>query len=125
MKNLAAAFTLGLLCAAAHAATAIPLGQLPADVVPRAYRLSLTVDPSHQDFNGHTEIDATLKRATRIIFLHGNDLRVSSVKVHSKSGDLAATYKQVDPSGVAQLDLPRELPAGDVTLTVDYSADFR
>jgi len=125
MKHLASLFIVGLLCAAAPAAAAVPTGRLPDDVVPKAYRLSLTIDPSHKDFSGHTEIDASLKRATRTLFLHGNELRVSSVKVHTKSGDVSATYKEVDASGVAQLELSRELPPGDVTLIFDYSADFR
>ena len=125
MKHLASILIVGVLCATAQAAAAVPTGQLPGDVVPKAYRLALTIDPSQKDFSGHTEIDATLKRATRTIYLHGNELRVTSVKVHSKSGDIGATYQQVDPSGVAQLDLPRELPAGDVTLIFDYGADFR
>ena len=127
MKRLAFTLSLGLLCAVAavRADNAIPIGQLPADVVPRAYRLALTVDPARADFSGRTEIDATLKRATRTIFLHGIGLRVATARVRSKAGEVAATYHEVDPSGVAQLDLPRELPAGDLTLTLEYSADFR
>jgi hypothetical protein len=114
-----------LLAGGGARAGEIPVGQLPGDVIPKAYRLALDVDPSRTSFTGSTQIDATLKKATRTIFLHGLGLRVSSVKARTKTAEVTGIYREVDPSGVAQIDLPRELPAGDVTLLLDYAADFR
>src|SRR5690606_12127552 len=37
---------------------------------------------------------------------------------------LAGTWRQVDPTGVAVLTFPEELPAGAVTLAFDYAAKF-
>jgi aminopeptidase N len=111
----------GVACAAGDA---YPNGPLPDTVKPKAYRLALTIDPARKDFSGHTEIDAALTKPARVIFLHGSDLRVSSTQVKSKLGSVAATYTELEKSGVVRLDLPKELPAGDITLTFDYSADF-
>jgi aminopeptidase N len=101
-----------------------PVGPLPATVKPTAYRLALTVDPARKDFSGHTEIDVVLSQPARSIFLHGSDLRVSGAQVRSKAGTVTATYTELEQSGVVRLDLPSALPAGDATLTFDYSADF-
>jgi len=103
----------------------VPLGRLPSVARPSAYRLELTVDPAQARFSGHTEIDTMLTAATRVIFLHGRDLQVSSAQVRTGASILAAQYTQVDDSGVVRLDLPQELPAGEVTLSFDYTAAFR
>ncbi len=118
-----------LLCSIARAADTgpaetPPLGLLSDAVKPTAYRLQLTVDPAKARFAGHTEIDAELARPARRIFLHGNGLNVSRVLVISGTTTLVARYSQVDDTGVARLDLPRELPAGSLTLKFDYQADF-
>ncbi len=127
MRRLALSFSLVLLVVGmAHAADdPYPVGQLPGTVKPRAYRLALTIDPAQKDFTGHTEIDAVLTQPARHIFLHGSDLRVSSVSVQSKLGNTAATYTEMQQSGVVRVDFPAELPAGDLTLTFDYTADFQ
>src|SRR5262245_6287680 len=84
--------TLAIACLfltrAVRAENAVPLGQLSRTVVPKAYRLSLNVDPSRPDFSGTTQIDATADRPTRTIFLHGADLRVSSARVRSGTGEM-------------------------------------
>ena len=110
----------------AHAADpAPPTGRLPDTVKPSAYRLQLTVDPAKENFRGHTEIDAVLARPTRTIFLHGNGLSVSKAQITAGQTTVAARYTEVDDSGVARLDLPKELPAGKMTLTFDYQGGFR
>jgi aminopeptidase N len=123
-----ATITLAVLLSTATAQaadSAIPKGLLPDTIKPTAYRIDLTVDPAKKDFSGHTEIDALLAQPTQTIFLHGLGLRVGKVEVKAGQTNVAAKYSEVDESGVARLDLPKELPAGKLTLTFDYSADFR
>jgi hypothetical protein len=68
----------------------------------------------------------TLGQPARRIFLHGSDLRVSSVSVKSGTGTAAATYSEIPQSGgVARVDVAKDLPAGDITLVFDYAADFQ
>ncbi|MEA3140413.1 MAG: hypothetical protein QOK23_2582 [Gammaproteobacteria bacterium] len=109
----------------ALAASPSPNGRLPDTIKPTAYRLELTIDPTKARFRGHTEIDAVLRQSTRSIFLHGRNLQVSQAQVTAGRITLRAGYTEVDDSGVVRLDLPRDLPAGAVTLKFDYSADFR
>jgi aminopeptidase N len=126
--SLIRVLTLSLLAVAWLAAAAqseVPLGRLPDTVRPTGYRLELSVDPAKLEFSGHTEIEAVLAKPARFIFLHGRDLRVSTVQVQAGGSTLAARYTQVDESGVARLDFPQELPAGKVTLSFEYTGGFR
>jgi hypothetical protein len=102
-----------------------PAGRLPDNVRPTAYRLDLIVDPGAARFSGHTEIDAVLAQPATTIFLHGKGLTVTRVGVIAGHKTHSASYSEVDPSGVARLDLPHKIPAGKVTLKFDYSSDFR
>jgi aminopeptidase N len=103
----------------------VPTGRLPDTIRPTAYRLDLTIDPAKADFSGHTEIEVVLTRATSSFFIHGNELRVSAVRVTAGYSTVSARYTQVDDTGVARVDLPRELPAGKIVLSFDYTAAFR
>src|SRR5690606_4705051 len=59
------------------------------------------------------------------IFLHGNGLAVgSAVFTTDADASLAARYEQVDPTGVARLEFPAEVPAGRGTLRIAYTAPF-
>jgi aminopeptidase N len=125
MRTATAMLASCALMGAALAAAPPPTGRLPDTIKPTAYRLDLTIDPTKARFGGHTEIDAVLTQSTRSIFLHGRDLQVSQAQVTAGRTTVLARYTQVDDSGVVRLDLPRDLPAGAVTLKFDYSADFR
>src|SRR5687767_4885058 len=126
MRRLVWALAALLWVAAVQGAdSAPPPGRLPQTVKPTAYRLQLTVDPAAKEFTGHAEIDADLSQATKEIFLHGNELKVTRAEVMSARGAITARYTQVDDSGVARIDLPSELPAGKITFSFDYSAGFR
>ena len=113
------------ISAASAAPPTPPAGRLPDTIRPTAYRLGLSIDPARPRFSGHAEIDAVLAQSTRTLFLHGRDLRVTRAVVTAGRTAVPAHYTEVADSGVARLDLPRDLPAGPVTLKFDYSAAFR
>ncbi|MBD3759734.1 M1 family metallopeptidase [Rhizorhabdus sp.] len=102
----------------------IPLGILSDAATPTAYRIDLTVLPDNPRFTGHAEIDATVKTATRSLYLHGRDLTVTRVVAKAGGRTIPANYAQVEESGVARLDFASALPAGKVTLVFDYDAPF-
>jgi aminopeptidase N len=102
----------------------VPVGRLPDTVRPTAYRIELTVDPAAAGFGGHTEIDAVLARPARSLFLHGLGLRVSRARIKAGNTTVDVRYREVHESGVARLDLPATLPAGEVTLSFDHTAAF-
>jgi len=118
----------GLAAAAMGAALAaddIPVGLLPPGVEPVAYRLELKVIPEDAGFSGVTEIDIRIAEPTRLIYLHGNGLRVSQASLRTATGvERPAYYEQLDASGVASLSFDTLIPAGKATLRLAYSADY-
>ena len=113
------------LLAAPAFAQEVPVGRLPDTVTPVAYRIDLKVDPAQADYSGHVEIDAEVKAPTKTVFLHGLGLKVARAEVLAGGRRMKATWTDVDPSGVARLDLPGNLPAGKVSFRFDYSTGFR
>ncbi len=113
------------VAAAMAAVPAVPTGRLPDTVAPIAYRIDLTIDPSAERFRGHTDIDARLARPSAVIFLHGNGLEVTRARISAGGKTFSARYTEVDPTGVARLDLPSTLPAGKIKLSFDYSGGIQ
>lgn len=104
----------------------IPSGQLPADVVPLAYDIDLTVDPEAGSFAGVVSIDVMLAEPKTEIYLHTEFSRIEKADAtmpdgvtHSAifEGDLAA-------GGVARLSFQEALPQGKITLTLTYTAPY-
>ena len=103
---------------------AVPEGRLPDWVTPVRYRIDLTLVPARTRFTGHVEIDAHLNRATDHFFIDGRDLAMHRAEVWSGKQCYRVAYTQVDPLGVARIDLPRRLGPGDIRLVFDYDAPF-
>ncbi|MEO7276789.1 MAG: M1 family peptidase, partial [Sphingomicrobium sp.] len=101
-----------------------PKGKLPDGATPTAYRLDFTVLPEADRFSGHDEIDVTLSRPVTSIYLHGRDLQMTRAVAMVGGQAVAANWVQVDSTGTARLDFPREIPAGSITLAFDYTAPF-
>jgi alanyl aminopeptidase len=99
-------------------------GRLPRDVTPRAYSLELEIIPASDRFSGRVQIAVELHTPTRRILLHGRSLDVSSAKVHVGSSVVQARYAQLDETGLAELQLDEEVPAGAARLELTYSAPF-
>lgn len=107
------------------AAAQVPTGRLTGDVKPLGYDLSFTVDPALARFSGVTRIRIEAAKPVGEIYLHGMDLDVSRASVTAGGRVIAATYGQVDPSGVVRLTLGRAMPAGAGTIEIAYTAAFR
>ncbi len=102
-----------------------PLGQLGTVVVPTHYALDLSIRPDQPRYAGMVKIDVTLSDPRKTIYLHGKDLNVTSVKAQLADGtNIAGTYSQVHPTGVARLTFPREIPSGPATLILIFDAPF-
>ncbi|WP_010543849.1 M1 family metallopeptidase [Sphingomonas elodea] len=125
MRALLFASSALFLPALAFAQTpAQPTGKLPDAATPVAYRLDFTIVPEQPRFNGHTEIDIDLKAPATSLWMHGRDLHIAKATVRAGGKTLPATFTQKSPSGLAQLDFGKALPAGRVTLVFDYDAAF-
>ncbi len=103
----------------------IPLGQLPPNVDPLHYRIDLTINPDQRRYEGVVEIEIELKAPRREIYLHGRDLSVGRVTARAPGRpDVAGTYTEVDPSGVALVAFDQQLPAGRFKVTLPFTAAF-
>jgi alanyl aminopeptidase len=104
---------------------ATPLGRLPKDVRPTHESLSFVVDPASDGFSGTAEITLHLDRPRDVIWLHGRGLRVSSISLELASHEqVAATWREADPTGVAAVSLSHAVGPGEATLHIAYSADY-
>ncbi|HEY0194359.1 MAG TPA: M1 family metallopeptidase [Kofleriaceae bacterium] len=101
----------------------VPVGPLPRDVHPVHEALVLDIDPAAAGFHGTAAIQLHLDRPRRAIWLHGRGLRVRRAAVQAAGAVLPATWTELDPSGVVQVALDREV-AGDVELQVAFDADY-
>ncbi|MEM6899062.1 MAG: M1 family aminopeptidase [Pseudomonadota bacterium] len=98
-----------------------PFGRLPDGVRPLAIDVSMRVDPREPVFSGTVRMVVELDDERDGIWLHGDDLRVSSVSVDGHN----ASYEEVlDTTGVSRIAFGRRLPAGSVDVEIVYEADF-
>ncbi len=102
-----------------------PVGQLPTDVAPVGYRLDLRLLPDEDHFSGRVEVDVTLTRARRTIWLHGAGLTVEKVEViGANDARTPAVFSQVNDAGLGKVVAEREVGPGPVTLSFVYRADW-
>jgi cytosol alanyl aminopeptidase len=118
----AAAPTTSSPAAPGSAGEQVPELQLPRDVRPTRYALSMTLAPKKERFSGTAEIQIELDRARQIIWLHGRDLHVTAATAQPSGGEaLPAKYEQVTEEGVVKLTLPRAIGPGAATLRLAWS----
>jgi len=101
-----------------------PTGRLPSDVRPLAYTLELTVLPKQERFTGRTQIAVSLTSPRELIWLHGKDLHVTSVKALLGKRVIAGSYHQVNEEGLAALRFDQPLPAAQSVIQIEYDAAF-
>jgi aminopeptidase N len=120
-KSLARA-VLGALVAATWsvAAVAAPAKRviLPDDVVPSAYRLSITPHAAQSTFDGSVEIDVDVRRRTDRIVLDAAELQIDSAQL---SGEARAPRVALDAAGErATFAFGHPLALGRHTLEIAY-----
>ncbi|HVR80469.1 MAG TPA: M1 family metallopeptidase, partial [Luteimonas sp.] len=102
----------------------VPTGPLPRNVVPTLVQLQLKVDPQQARFSGSTRIEATIAAPTKVIWMHGRDLKIVKAQVLMGERRIALTAEQVDVSGVLKLVAAEEIPAGKGTIEIAFDAPF-
>lgn len=96
----------------------VPQLRLPKLFVPESYAAKLTIDPAKPTFAGHVEITGKIPSATRLLWLHGRDLKIASATVNGR----ALRVTQRDDK--LQLEPDATLPAGDAKLVFDYTGEI-
>lgn len=103
-----------------------PAGQLPQGATPLAYRLDLKTDPKAEGFTGVVEIDVALDKPHARVWLHalGPDITYAAARLADGSLVPATFTGDQAEGGVGYLDFAAPLPAGTVTLVMDYEAPY-
>ncbi len=101
-------------------ADAVPEGQLPEGVQPTRYEIALTLIPGEPTFAGTATIEIVLDAPLSGIWMHGEDLDVSSVVVRHGAADVPATWTQRTSDGVARVEFAEAVPAGASTLVIAF-----
>lgn len=105
-------------------ANQVPIGQLSDLATPSYYRIDMKIIPDEPRFSGHTEIDGSLNKPSKIIYLHGRDFGNAKAKINIGGKSYDAFYTQVDQTGVIKLEFAQKLPSGKFTLIFDYDGEF-
>ncbi|WP_300379029.1 M1 family metallopeptidase [Henriciella sp.] len=102
-----------------------PRGPLPDGVRPTRYDLDLEIDPRRTRFGGTVTIDLAIDRAARGFWLHGQGLEIKKVMVSSQGyAPAEGVWRDVLAPGVAWVGFPRRVGAGEVRVSIDYTAKF-
>ncbi|MGB5810038.1 MAG: M1 family aminopeptidase [Polyangiales bacterium] len=102
----------------------VPTGRLPEGVRPLGYQLTIEVDPRADGFAGKTSIAIALDEPASGIWLHGQDLVVTSIHAHHGETPVTATWTQRTEDGVARVEFAEPLPAGNASIHIEYTARF-
>ena len=106
----------------------VPRGRLSDAATPTSYRIDTLFDPAQDGFSGHVAIDINLRQPSAYIDLHGRNLTVSSIVARRTDGGgdrWTGNWHLLDDTGVARIVFPKPLPAGKLTLELDYTGKYQ
>src|SRR5690242_1820926 len=116
--------------AALAATSRPPMTRLPTWAVPESYDLSIKSDPDKPDYSGTVTIAVDLKKASDHLWLHGKDLKVSSVTITDAQGNAhagkydGAVTKDAEQAGVARVDFGSTLQPQKIKLKFEFTAPY-
>jgi alanyl aminopeptidase len=115
---------------ASKSADTPPLTRLPAWAVPQSYQLAIKSDPKQATYSGVVTIAVDLKQASNHLWLHGKDLKVSSVTITDAHGKTragkydGAVTKEAEQAGVARVDFGTTLQPQKIKLKFAFTAPY-
>ena len=102
-----------------------PLGRLPQDVSVERYVLDLEIRPDQERFGGTARLELKLSRPRKVLWIHGQGLRVREVTVRQGEVTIPARWEAVDEeAGLAAVRLERVAGPGALSVRLTYAADF-
>ncbi|MCA9601394.1 MAG: M1 family metallopeptidase [Polyangiales bacterium] len=102
-----------------------PHGQLPTDVRPTEYVVSLSIDPEAERFSGRVSIGLILDKPRANIWMHGRDITVTSAKVLVDGEPVGESrWEPVLEDGVSRVAVSEPVPAGAATLELEFNAAY-
>jgi len=108
---------------------AVPHAMLGNNVIPNAYQINLRMNPDDDGYSGLVDIAVTIAEPTQKIWLHGKNMTVTNPVVKSNGGGvIPLTFTELSadeaPSGIAFLESPLPLPAGEHVLSLPFETPF-
>jgi alanyl aminopeptidase len=102
-----------------------PQGQLPDNIIPTHYDLSLRVNPEEGSFSGSVAISVTLTEDLKQLWLHGKDFDVSLASFTSEQGEtFPLVYEEMGHSGVVSLVSSQLLAAQNGIISIEFSGQL-
>jgi alanyl aminopeptidase len=102
-----------------------PQGQLPDNIIPTHYDLSLRVNPEEGRFSGSVAISVTLTEDLKQLWLHGKDFDVSLASFTSEQGEtFPLVYEEMGHSGVVSLVSSQLLAAQNGIISIEFSGQL-
>lgn len=95
--------------------------RLSEDVVPSHYTLDLDIDPTKASFGGTVRIDVNLRAATRVIYLHADELNVTTFTLDASGRSIGGEVVKGDNGGIA-LVLADEIAPGKALISMTFDA---
>ncbi len=95
--------------------------RLPQNVHPEHYTLKLTPDLTAAKFTGVETIEATLAEPSSTIVLNAAEIEFKSVAAVKDGKEIPAQVSLDAGKEQATFTFPRQLPAGEVVLKIDYN----
>src|SRR5688500_6428606 len=95
-----------------------PKLKLPTDFKPVKNRVHVAIDPAKPGFKGTIAIDGEVTKATSLLWLNSEDLKLARANAHSGGQDVA--LEPIVYPGYVALRAPRELAPGPLTIEVDF-----
>ncbi len=107
------------------AGTDRPVLRLDGAVVPKQYRLDLTVVPDQKTFQGSVDIDVQLSRASTLIWLNASGLDIEQAVVRTSAGVEQTARPILHENQFLGLETSEPVPPGPATLKIRYKGAFK
>jgi alanyl aminopeptidase len=96
-----------------------PQFRLPGDVVPKKYKIELTIDPRQEVFSGWARIEVRVRKPVDVIWLNATDLTVQEASV--RAGGRTSPAKATAAGGeFLRLELGKAARPGAALLSIRY-----
>ena len=110
--------------AAAGPGASVPIVRLPGDVRPTRQSVELEVIPEREFFTGRVEIALQLSRSREDLWISSRELTLTSGTFAIAGETLPLTLQPDDATGVARLQLPHRVSAGEGILVLAFRGAF-
>ena len=93
--------------------------RLPRQLLPQSNRVRIVLDPARESFEGRIEIEARALAPWQVFWLNARSLVIDKATVETR--DTLPLELLQGNEQVIGFRAPREIPAGPITVTIDYS----